>query len=99
MAAACQRWRQGGRQAWRSPGDGLFNPALYAVAAVSDAAAKEFVETRHYARSYVAAVLRYGLFDLTGERPALAGVAVLSSPANVLVLTSVFPGLAPYAES
>lgn len=80
MASACQRWRRDGRQAWRRPADGLLNPDGYGMDTVSDTQAKEYVERRHYSRSYVAAVHRYGLFDLTGERPALAGVAVLSNP-------------------
>jgi hypothetical protein len=69
------------------------------VAVIRDADAKAFVESRHYAASYVAAVLRYGLFDLTGPAPALVGAAVFSNPSNVLVLTNVFPHLAPYRES
>lgn len=96
---ACQRWREGGRPAWRHPADGVFSPARYGVDVVSDTGAKRFVETRHYSRTYVAAVLRYGLYDLTSPQPALAGVAVLSSPSNKRVLTNVFPGLEPYRQS
>jgi hypothetical protein len=93
----CQRWREGGRQAWRRPGDGLFQPKGWSVAAIAgDTTAKAFVEGRHYSGSYVAAVHRYGLFDPAN---ALMGVAVLSSPSNKLVLTNVFPELRPYRES
>lgn len=98
-AVACQRWREGGRPAWRRPADGLFNPAGYGVDVISDADAKTFVESRHYSGSYVAAVLRYGLFDRTGPQPVLVGAAILSDPTNVRVLTNVFPHLEPYRAS
>jgi hypothetical protein len=88
-AVACQRWREGG----------LFNPAGYGVDVISDADAKTFVESRHYSGSYVAAVLRYGLFDRTGPQPVLVGAAILSDPTNVRVLTNVFPHLEPYRAS
>jgi hypothetical protein len=76
-----------------------FDPGRYGVAPVSDGQAKEFVTSLHYSRSYLAAVHRYGLFDLAGPAPALAGVAVLSVPAGKAVLTSVFPRLEPTARA
>ncbi|MGH3297848.1 MAG: hypothetical protein ACRDP7_39250 [Trebonia sp.] len=99
MNTACQRWNPGGVPSWRRPCDGGFDPGRYGVAPVSDGQAKEFVTSLHYSRSYPAAVHRYGLFDLAGPAPALAGVAVLSVPASKTVLTSVFPHLEPYGES
>ena len=36
-------------------------------------------ETHHYSGSYVSALRRYGLYDITGPAPGLVGVAVLSA--------------------
>jgi hypothetical protein len=47
----------------------------------------------------VAALRRYGLYDITGPAPGLVGVAVLSYPANDAVLLKPFPGLAQGDES
>ena len=89
----CQRWR-GGRHSFR-PAGGPFDPRRYEVADVDELAAKSYVETNHYSRSYPASRLRYGLWD--GTR--LVGVAVLSVPVQASVLTNAFPGLVPYDES
>ena len=96
---ACQRWRDH-RHSWRRPEDGGFDPARYGVAEISDdSTAKGFVLDHHYSGTYPAAAHRYGLYDLTGTSPELTGVAVLSVPPSRGVLTGVFPGLEPYAES
>ena len=54
------------------------------------------MERHHYAHSYVASPLRYGIWD---QRGALLGVAVLSVPVRQAVLTSPFPELEPFQES
>jgi hypothetical protein len=97
--AACMRWSPGAVQSWRRPEDGGFDARRYGVAELPEAEAKAFVTSRHYSRSYPAASLRYGLFDLAGDTPVLRGAAILSVPASRLVLSAVFPGLEPYAES
>ena len=97
---ACMRWQPGRVQSWRRPSDGGFNPAAYGVAPITDPDAKAFVCGLHYSGTYPAVRQRYGLFDITGPAPVLAGVAVLSVPAGgEPVLTSVFPALAPLTES
>ena len=93
---ACQRWTDR-IQSWRRPEDGGFDPSRYGAAEIGEASAKRFVTGHHYSGTYPAASRRYCLFDLTdGE---LVGTAVLSVPARREVLTAVFPGLEPYAES
>ncbi|MGD9892260.1 MAG: hypothetical protein AB7U18_13325 [Dehalococcoidia bacterium] len=69
--------------------------AQYEVAPIADRTAKEYVERHHYAASYVASRLRYGLWD---RRGALLGVAVLSVPVRRAVLTRPFPELDPFHE-
>jgi hypothetical protein len=96
---ACQRWNPGGVPSWRRPCDGGFDASRYGIAPVSEQQARQFVLTLHYSGSYPAAVHRYGMFDVTGPAPVLAGVAVLSVPASSAVLTGVFPRLEPYHES
>lgn len=91
----CQRWRDG-QSRWRHRSDGGFDAAQYEVAPVDDRTAKVYVERHHYARSYVASRLRYGLWD---RRGGLLGVAVLSVPVRRAVLTGPFPELAPFHES
>jgi len=98
----CQRWRRQ-RQAWRHVAeDERFRPERYVVAPVEFAAAKRFVVEHHYARSYPADRLRFGLFDTEGagtDGSGLVGVAVLSVPVHPGVVTGVFPGLVPYEEA
>ncbi len=89
----CQRWRDG-RPRWRHRSDGGFDAAQYEVAPVDDRTAKAYVERHHYARSYVASRLRYGLWD---RRGVLLGVAVLSVPVRRAVLTGPFPELEPFS--
>jgi hypothetical protein len=97
MSTASMRWSEGRVQTWRRPEDGGFDAARYGVAEIAEMDAKAYVLARHYSGSYPAASQRYGLFDLADQR--LAGVAVLSIPAQAKVLTGVFPDLEPYAES
>lgn len=95
----CQRWNRG-RHSWRRVSEGGFNKDHYGVTEIDDdTTPKTFVELHHYSGSYVSALRRYGLYDLTGERPRLVGVAVLSGPGNTKVLTNPFPGLVPFFES
>jgi hypothetical protein len=91
-----QRWRDGDTR-WVCRTD-LFTPEQYAVTALDDdTTPAEFIHRHHYAGVYVAAKLRYGLIDQdTGD---LAGVAVMSVPAQKKVLTTPFPGLRPYTQS
>lgn len=71
------------------PAGERIDPSRYDVAAIaSDATARDFVVTHHYAASYPAARERIGLFE-AGE---LVGVAVFSHPVNDRTLTAVFPG-------
>lgn len=91
----CQRWSEG-RSRWRHRSDGGFDAAQYEVAPLDDRMAKAYVERHHYAGSYVASRLRYGLWD---RRGTLLGVAVLSVPVRRAVLDRAFPGLEPYRET
>ena len=91
----CQRWRDG-RPHWRHRSEGGFDAAQYEAAPVDDRTAKAYVERNHYAASYVASRLRYGLWDRRGD---LLGVAVLSVPVRREVLTLPFPELQPFRES
>jgi hypothetical protein len=98
-ARSCMRWAPGRTQTWRRPEDGGFDASRYAVAPISEPAARQFVTARHYAGdSWPSARLRYGLFDTAAGRN-LVGAAVLGIPVAGAVLTGVFPGLAPYEES
>jgi len=90
----CQRWRQR-RHSWRHRSEGGFDGGRYEVAPLAETEARTFVELNHYAASYPAARLRFGLYD----GPWLVGVAVLGVPMQRRVLTAVFPDLEAYAES
>ena len=91
----CQRWRDG-RPRWRHRSEGGFDATQYEAGPIDDRTAKAYVERNHYARTYVASRLRYGLWD---RRGALLGVAVLSVPVRREVLTLPFPDLVPFHES
>jgi len=91
----CQRWRDG-QPRWRHRWEGGFDATQYEVSPIADRTAKAYVERHHYARTYVASRLRYGLWD---RRGALLGVAVLSVPVRREVLTRPFPDLVPFHES
>jgi hypothetical protein len=99
VPTACIRWSPGRVQSWRRPEDGGFTSSRYDVTDLDETAAKNYVTSRHYSGTYPAAAQRYGLLGVAGEKPRLVGVAVLSIPPQARVLTQVFPGLRPYAES
>ncbi|TMC03164.1 MAG: hypothetical protein E6J41_28410 [Chloroflexi bacterium] len=90
----CLRWHAR-RHSWRHRSEGGFDARRYDVAPLAESAARTFVEINHYAASYPAARLRFGLYD----GPWLVGVAALGVPMQRRVLTAVFPDLEPYAES
>lgn len=103
----CQRW-SAGTHSWKHPTDGGFRASRYRVVELPEAIARPFVERHHYAGSYPAARLAYGLTTLDHELAidgthidglALVGVAVLSVPMSSAVLTNVFPALEPYVEA
>ncbi len=91
----CQRWSER-RARWRHRSEGGFDASQYEVAPLNDPTAKAFVTRHHYAASYVASRLRYGLWDRHGT---LLGVAVLSVPVHRAVLERPFPMLEPFSES
>lgn len=102
----CQRWTDR-RPAWQHPGARPFTPDRYTVVPLPEHTARPFVERHHYAATYPAARLAYGLLTTGAPGPDatphdggwLVGVAVLSVPMSRPVLTNVFPTLEPYTES
>ncbi|HLL66439.1 MAG TPA: hypothetical protein VK453_11920 [Micromonosporaceae bacterium] len=114
VAAAgwCQRWRHRD-PAWRHRDHAGFDPDRYTVVEVNEATARRFTTTHHYASSWPAARLRYGLIDRSphlddypdphpGDRShtgRLVGVAVFAVPMHPRVLLAPFPGLIPYTTS
>ena len=96
MAVACMRWQPGRVQTWRRAEDGGFDGRRYEVAAIGERQARAYVEDRHYSGTWVAARLRYGLMDVSGREPRLAGVAVLSVPVSKRAVLKVFPDLIPF---
>lgn len=86
MTACVQRWR-GHRTSYRPAGEAI-QPSAYEVASLAgDAAARTFIESHHYSRTYPAARWRFGLH----RGGALVGVAVFSQPVNDRALAD-FPG-------
>lgn len=83
-----QRWNEG-RCAFVRP-ETLFSPRFFEIAPIDESAAKNFVVSNHYAKSYPAARRRFGLF----LRGALVGCAVFSHPMAEAVLTNYFGGSA-----
>lgn len=77
-----KRWRA--RRAFQvRPHDLLFQPREFGVDVIPERLARPFVEAHHYARSYPAGRIAFGLFCRPGVAPAeLAGVAVVSVPMN-----------------
>ena len=103
----CQRWANGAHS-WRHASDGGFDAARFAVAPIPEATARAFVQRHHYAGTYPAARLAYGLLTTDDalavdgtevDGLALVGVAALSIPMRESVLTGVFPDLDPYRQS
>lgn len=87
----CQRWNRH-TMSWQYAAPGRrFTGRGYDVAAVSFAAARDFVREHHYLHSLGADVKRYGLF----HRAELFGVAVYGVPSNPKVITNWLPDLAP----
>lgn len=94
----CQRWR-GRRHSWRHIRDGGFDARHFTVDVISHEASRQFVLTHHYARSYPAAKVQMGLYNLSGSQKKLTGVAVFGVPVSQAVLTNPLPGLRPYTQS
>lgn len=63
------------------------------------ATARSFVETHHYAASWVVDRIRLGLFHTANTTPALIGVAVFGIPMSKKVLTNPLPDWEPYAQT
>ncbi len=92
--AGCQRWRRG-RDSYRPAGE-PFDASRSTVSIIDQAAAKAFVCTNHYSRSFPASRLNVGLFRKSpfgSER--LCGVATFSVPMTQAVIPAYFPGLKP----
>lgn len=94
---ACQRQTRR-RTTWRPAGE-PFNPARYSVERIAEPAARAYVETHHYSGTWPVSLRQYGLIESTEAGPELVGVACLSVPTNVRVLSNPFPELEPYVES
>src|SRR6266498_1110930 len=61
----CQRWCDR-RPRWRHRSEGGFDTTQYEAAPIDDRTAKAYVERNHFAASYVASRLRYGLWNRQG---------------------------------
>ncbi len=73
------RWRAG--RAFYRPATEPIDPTQFRIEAIGDRAARDFVCTHHYSKSYPAAIAAYGLFERQGvHQERLAGVAVFSVP-------------------
>jgi hypothetical protein len=108
----CQHWRHR-TPTWRHRAQGGFDPDRYTVVEVAEQPARMFTTTHHYAASWPAARLRYGLIDRMPRlddypRPhpselsragRLVGVAVLTVPMHPRVVLTPFPDLVPYTEA
>ncbi|VTU43186.1 hypothetical protein WDL1P1_00448 (plasmid) [Variovorax sp. WDL1] len=77
-----QRWRDG-KSSFRVDRDEGFRKGDFAVDLITEGVARKFVEAHHYSRSFVASVVRVGLF---GPKAELMGVAVFSVPMNQRVI-------------
>ncbi len=92
--AGCQRWRRG-RDSYRPAGE-PFDGSRATVCVIDQAAAKAFVCSNHYSRSFPASRLNVGLFRkgaFGSER--LCGVATFSVPMSQAVIPAYFPELQP----
>lgn len=94
----CQRW-QHRRHSFVRTSDGGFDPRRYTIEPLDLSTARSYVETHHYAGTYVADRFRYGLYHHTRSISTLVGVAVFGVPVSRKVLTNVFPDLEPYRET
>ncbi len=98
-SSSCQRWTLG-RHSWRHLSEGGFDARQFSVAEIPESVARSFVCRHHYAASYPAGRMAWGLFSEASEDPAgLVGVAVLSVPMRAAVVRNVFPELAPFTQS
>lgn len=80
-----QRWRNG--RSYMVPDD-LIDTSRYEVVELrDDNTPKRFVEEHHYSRSYPAARIRFGLYEI--KRAILEGVAVFSHPPSEDVLAKL----------
>lgn len=82
----CQRWRDR-RGTYRPAGEPIDTKRYEITVLETDRLARSFVERHHYSGSYVAALLRVGLYR--GDE--LVGVAVLSQPASQAALDAALP--------
>ena len=81
IATLSQRWRNG-RASYR-PAQEPINPRDFTVEPLGKTAAKRFVETHHYSRSFVYERASFGLWHKRGLAPSeLVGVASFSTPSN-----------------
>lgn len=94
----CQRWN-GRRHSWRHVRDGGFDARKYRVDVIPKKTGKSFVLTHHYSRSYSAAKVQFGLYDVSGRTRRLTGVAVFGVPASTAALTNPLPDLQPFSQS
>lgn len=104
----CQRWT-GGRHSWRHISEGGFDATQFDVRPVPETLARTIVARHHYAGTLPATRLSWGLLTrddqlIDDATPlvdgfGLVGVACLSVPMTVSVLTNVFPELEPFTES
>lgn len=78
---------------------GGFRSEHYGVEPIDVATARGFVETHHYAASWVVDRFRLGLFHTAGTAPALIGVAVFGIPMSKKVLTNPLPDWEPYVQT
>lgn len=86
MNQLCLRWDHG--ESVFTGDDRPIDTSRYEIAAIAkDGPARSFVETHHYARSWVNARYRFGLYHRTG---LLVGVAVYSHPLRDIVLSRWF---------
>ena len=85
----CQRWELG-RDSRRPAGE-LIRTSEYEVTEIDELAAKEFVTTHHYSRSYPAARFRFGLHHHGNH----VGTAVFSQPFVDEAITGMLPTIAP----
>ncbi|AYG77909.1 hypothetical protein DWB77_00016 [Streptomyces hundungensis] len=93
----CQRWNAG-QHSWQHVRDGGFDARRYRVDVIPTAPAKAFVLAHHYSRSYPAATVQFGLFDVAGGQCRLSGVAAFGVPVSRTVLTKPLPELRPSAH-
>ncbi|WP_434097618.1 hypothetical protein [Streptomyces viridosporus] len=91
-------WRQR-QHSWRHVGEGGFDARRYEMERISEKDAEAFVREHHYSASYPAAVHRFGLYDVSADKPRLSGVAVFGVPVSPAVLTKALPELVPLNRS